>query len=68
MLYVLTKREIDPEHAASSIASTSRKSLDEEPPKAVVVLYDVAYAHKSRASAEPPPLSLSGLESSCCGE
>lgn len=50
VLYVLTKREIDTEHAASSIASTSRASLDEEPPKAIVVLYDVAYAHKSRAS------------------
>ncbi|KWU43212.1 diphthamide biosynthesis protein [Rhodotorula sp. JG-1b] len=52
VLYVLTKREIDTEHAASSIASTSRASLDEEPPKAIVVLYDVAYAHKSHLVAD----------------
>ncbi|TKA52166.1 hypothetical protein B0A53_05010 [Rhodotorula sp. CCFEE 5036] len=52
VLYVLTKREIDLEHAASSIASTSRASLDEEPPKAVIVLYDVAYAHKSHLVAD----------------
>ncbi|GAA6014124.1 hypothetical protein JCM8202_005155 [Rhodotorula sphaerocarpa] len=52
VLYVLTKREIDPDHAASSIASTSRASLDEDPPKAVIVLYDVAYAHKSHLVAD----------------
>lgn len=52
VLYVLTKREIDTEHAASSVASTSRASLDEEPPKAIIVLYDVAYAHKSHLVAD----------------
>ncbi|GAA5987661.1 hypothetical protein JCM10908_007155 [Rhodotorula pacifica] len=70
VLYVLTKREIDPDHAASSIASTSRASLDEEPPKAVIVLYDVAYAHKSHLVAdalrsqlpESIPLVLSHLD------
>ena len=50
VLYVLTKRSIDPDAAANALASTSRDSLADEPPKAVVLLYDVAYAHKARAS------------------
>ncbi|GAA5874434.1 hypothetical protein JCM3774_005718, partial [Rhodotorula dairenensis] len=52
VLYVLTKREINPDHAASSIASTSRASLDDDPPKAIIVLYDVAYAHQSHLVAD----------------
>lgn len=44
VIYVLTKRPIDPEHAASSLASTSRDSLDDC--KAVLLMYDVSYAHK----------------------
>ncbi|GAA5906828.1 hypothetical protein JCM5296_001952 [Sporobolomyces johnsonii] len=52
VLYVLTKRSIDPVHAASSLASTSKASLDEELPKAVVLLYDVGYAHKAHLVAD----------------
>ncbi|GAA5899126.1 hypothetical protein JCM8208_003010 [Rhodotorula glutinis] len=71
VLYVLTKRSIDPDAAASALASTSRESLQDEPPKAVVLLYDVAYAHKAHlvADALRPllpatlPLVLSHLDS-----
>ncbi|GAA5897950.1 2-(3-amino-3-carboxypropyl)histidine synthase [Sporobolomyces salmoneus] len=52
VLYILTKRSIDPTHAASSLASTSKSSLDEDPPKAVVLLYDVGYAHKADLVAD----------------
>ncbi|GAA5856694.1 hypothetical protein JCM9279_000303 [Rhodotorula babjevae] len=71
VLYILTKRSIDPDAAASALASTSRDSLADEPPKAVVLLYDVAYAHKAHLVADalrpllPPdlPLVLSHLDS-----
>ncbi|GAA5929266.1 2-(3-amino-3-carboxypropyl)histidine synthase [Sporobolomyces koalae] len=52
VLYILTKRAIEPAHAASSLASTSKASLDAEPPKAVVLLYDVGYAHKAYLVAD----------------
>ncbi|GAA5977044.1 hypothetical protein JCM5350_007539 [Sporobolomyces pararoseus] len=52
VLYILTKRSIDPVHAASSLASTSKSSLDQDPPKAVVLLYDVGYAHKAHLVAD----------------
>ncbi|GAA6060596.1 hypothetical protein JCM10212_004575 [Sporobolomyces blumeae] len=52
VLYVLTKRSIDVEHAASTLASTSKARLDEDPPKAVVLLYDVGYAHKAHLVAD----------------
>ncbi|BGP16795.1 hypothetical protein JCM10213_002189 [Rhodosporidiobolus nylandii] len=51
VLYILTKRSISPSAAASSLASTSAASLRAEPPKAVVLLYDVAYAHAASAVA-----------------
>ncbi|GAA5931462.1 hypothetical protein JCM3775_006860 [Rhodotorula graminis] len=71
VLYVLTKRSIDPDAAASALASTSRDSLQDEPPKAVVLLYDVAYAHKAHLVADALrqllptnlPLVLSHLDS-----
>ncbi|BGP08710.1 Diphthamide biosynthesis protein 2 [Rhodotorula toruloides] len=70
VLYVLTKRDIDPDHAASSLASTSRASLEEQPAKAAIVLYDVGYAHKAHLVADalrshlPPslPVVLSHLD------
>jgi diphthamide biosynthesis enzyme Dph1/Dph2-like protein len=46
VIYVLTKRPIDIEHAASSLASTSKDSMDDK--KAIILMYDVAYAHKAR--------------------
>ncbi|GAA5844653.1 hypothetical protein JCM5353_001332 [Sporobolomyces roseus] len=58
VLYILTKRSIDPSHAASSLASTSKTSLDEEPPKAVVLLYDVGYAHKAELVADALRIEL----------
>lgn len=46
VIYVLTKRSIDVAHAANALASTSKDSLADC--KAVVLMYDVAYAHKAR--------------------
>ncbi|GAA6032426.1 hypothetical protein JCM8097_008169 [Rhodosporidiobolus ruineniae] len=51
VLYILTKRSLTPSHAASSLASTSAASLLSDPPKAVILLYDVAYAHKAEEVA-----------------
>ncbi|SGY13620.1 BQ5605_C010g05915 [Microbotryum silenes-dioicae] len=48
VIYVLTKRPVDPSHAANSLASTSKESLDQDR-KAIVLMYDVAYAYKARA-------------------
>jgi len=54
VIYVLTKRPIDPEHAASSLASTSKDSLDNV--NAVLLMYDVGYAHKAgKASLDSSP-------------
>ncbi|SCZ89665.1 BZ3500_MvSof-1268-A1-R1_Chr9g10537 [Microbotryum saponariae] len=44
--YVLTKRPVDPSHAANSLASTSKESLDQDR-RAIVLMYDVAYAYKA---------------------
>ncbi|GAA6004374.1 2-(3-amino-3-carboxypropyl)histidine synthase [Rhodotorula paludigena] len=71
VLYILTKRAIDVDEAASSLASTSRASLEEQPAKAAVLLYDVAYAHKAHLLADALrshlpsslPLVLSHLDS-----
>ncbi|GAA5851614.1 hypothetical protein JCM8547_001149 [Rhodosporidiobolus lusitaniae] len=61
VLYILTKRSITPSHAASSLASTSASSLspspssspdDPQPPKAILLLYDVSYAHAAAEVAE----------------
>ncbi|SCV69855.1 BQ2448_1249 [Microbotryum intermedium] len=46
VIYVLTKRPVDPSHAATSLASTSKDSLDSDR-KAVVFMYDVAYTYKA---------------------
>ncbi|BGP25229.1 Diphthamide biosynthesis protein 2 [Rhodotorula toruloides] len=70
VLYVLTKREIDPDHAANSLTSTSRASLEEQPAKAAIVFYDVGYAHKAHLVTDalrshlPPslPVVLSHLD------
>lgn len=71
MIYVLTKKPIDVAHAASSLASTSKESLEDR--KAVVVMYDVAYAHQA---GKLQPLAgflsicarlLTALSSSCRG-
>lgn len=64
VLYILTKRSIDPTHAASSLASTSKTSLDEEVSKAVVLLYDVGYAHKAGKDSSPSSVGESQLISS----
>lgn len=45
VIYVLTKRSIDVQHAASTLASTSRDSLDQS--KAILLTYDVGYAHQA---------------------
>ncbi|KAL8292323.1 hypothetical protein RQP46_001789 [Phenoliferia psychrophenolica] len=45
VIYVLTKRAIDVQHAASTLASTSRDSLDES--KAILLTYDVGFAHQA---------------------
>ena len=59
VIYVLTKRAIDVAHAASTLASTSRESLDGS--KAVLLTYDVGFAHQAGTplhhltSLEPSP-------------
>ncbi|GAA5837907.1 hypothetical protein JCM11251_004695 [Rhodosporidiobolus azoricus] len=64
VLYILTKRALSPSLASSSLLSAALPSLlpsssppsslssDESPPKAVIVLYDVAFAHVAARTAE----------------
>ncbi|KAM0789321.1 hypothetical protein ACM66B_000158 [Microbotryomycetes sp. NB124-2] len=44
VIYVLTKRPLDVQHACQQLASTSRDSMNQV--KAVVLMYDVGYAYK----------------------
>ncbi|KDE07589.1 hypothetical protein MVLG_02055 [Microbotryum lychnidis-dioicae p1A1 Lamole] len=67
VIYVLTKRPVDPSHAANSLASTSKESLDQDR-KAIVLMYDVAYAYKAHLifdQLEPRvnlPLSMARID------
>ncbi|KAK4704388.1 diphthamide biosynthesis protein 2, partial [Phenoliferia sp. Uapishka_3] len=45
VIYVLTKRAIDVQHAASTLASTSRESLENS--RAILLTYDVGFAHQA---------------------
>lgn len=56
-MYVLTKRDIEPDDAANSLASTSRDQLGEA--KAVILMYDVGFAHRAG--------KISWLKSRCFG-
>lgn len=45
VLYVLTKKILDPQHAAKSLVASSKESLKEHHSQAVILMYDVGFTH-----------------------